>query len=174
MNSYEAMVLMNDQTTAFLETAKLIADTETRVRRIFDSLCSALALDHVSFRTSFVMERDDLHDGARTLAEIHPDWCYETATLIVYVPMFVDMDDDEIAGVLIHEMGHYWLNPISRYGSSKEYDQLEEKVCTEIARAIKTAISTAGAQVADHWKLETKRLERELKKLRAQQEKEIA
>ena len=145
--------------------------TRDRIRQVFRSLRDALNLDQVNWDEDYVRERDACHDdGTATLAEIFPNWQYGTATIRFFVPMFVDKDDDEIADIILHEFGHFWLNPVSRYGSSKEYDLLEERVCTEIARAIKTAISTAGERVADHWRLEVKRAQKELKALRKQQE----
>lgn len=143
--------------------------TVERIQRIFFKITSALNLSQVEWELVFIRERSECHeDGGTTVAEIFPNWQYGAATVKFYIWMFEDRDDDEAADVIIHELVHYWLNPISRYGSSKEYDILEEKVCTDVARAIRTAISSAGKEVGDHWKLETKRLQREIKKLQAE------
>lgn len=144
--------------------------TVIRVNRIFQQLRNALHLGDVKFRLSFERERSECSDGGgTTTAEIHPSWQYASATLIIYIGPFIDMDDDDIANVLIHELSHYWLHPISRYGESKEYDLLEERICTDLSQSFASAISAAGGEVADHYRLEIKRLERQLKKLQKTQ-----
>lgn len=113
-------------------------------------------------------------NGVASIAEIHPSWQYATATLMIFVASFEDKDDDEIASVLLHELGHYLLHPISKYGSSPEYDLLEERVCTDYARSVQTAMEASGQEVADHYKLEIKRLEKQLKQLMKQLEEKTA
>lgn len=154
---------------------KTFDQTCDRIQSAFYGLIAALGLDRVDWDLHYIREREiscgDGHSGHDAVeAEIFPRWAYGAATVRFYVWTFVDKTEDQVADVLLHELVHYWIHPISRYGTSPEYDNLEERVCTDIARAIKSAIDTAGRQVADHWRLQVKRLEKELKAL---QKKEV-
>lgn len=141
-------------------------ETKDRIQTIFNSLTRALNLDKVRWQLVFVRDRTECHDdGASTVADIHPNWSYAAGAIQFYVWAFESLDDDEVAFVLLHELVHYWIHPISKYGLSKEADALEERVCTEVAEGIKSAIEQAGREVADHYKLEIKRLNKELKTL---------
>lgn len=125
-------------------------------------------LQHVRVRIHFERDAPPCHaDGTSPVAEMHPNWEYSAATIVVYTASMAELDDDDIATVLIHELVHYFLHPISRFGeNNRDYDTLEEKVCTDLALAIRSAIAAAGEEVASHYRTEIKRLERELKKLK--------
>lgn len=148
---------MNDKT--YNQTCK-------RITRVFYSLRDALGLGHIDWELKLLREGGGHSDDGVAMAEIHPSWSYGRATIRFYVEEFVESDEDLIADAIVHEFVHYWLNPISRYGSSKEYDQIEEHICTEVMRAIRNGIRAAGEQVADHWRMEVKRLEKEIKALK--------
>lgn len=95
-----------------------------------------------------------------------PNWEYSTSVLQVYAASLRDVDDEELSFILLHEIMHYMVHPISRYGQGNhESDILEEKVCTEVALMVISAMEQSVKEVGNHWRSEVKKLQRELKKL---------
>lgn len=145
---------------------KTYQEQQLRLQNLFFRLRDAVGLQKTRFTLLFYRENDGHHDdGSSTVAEIHPSRPYLNAVVEVYVPQFLDKDDDEAAEILLHELVHYWISPISRYGESKEYDMLEELICTEISLGIASAMKASGEEVGDFWRAEVKKLQKELKKL---------
>jgi hypothetical protein len=145
-----------------------------KIQGIFKGLRNALGLGSVGFYMDIIRESEHDCDGSTgVVASIHPSWQYGRAHLRVYAAAILEgnLDDDEIAEAIVHEFVHYWIHPISRYGESKEYDLIEEKLCTEVARGIRKGMEAAGEEVADHYRLEIKRLKKELKRLQPVEER---
>jgi hypothetical protein len=146
---------------------KTYDQTKQRTQAILNRLVDALGLGRTRF--DLVFHRDPPHhneDGATPTMEIAPNRVYGQALLSVYATSVANLDDDELAEAILHELGHYAIHPISKYGSSPEYDALEELVCTDLAVMMRSLISATGDEVAKHWRKKVKLLEKEIVRLK--------
>jgi hypothetical protein len=147
-------------------TFNLVSD---EVDDLVERLRQLLGLGNVTLYVRFNKENIDAKDQSCTAAQIEPHWQYGFANLTICVPCMADKGMDERAETIIHEFIHYFISPISRYDIGNDQEKfLEEKICTDLAHAIKGAMEGAAQEVGDHHKLEIKRLEKENKDLRKQ------
>ena len=136
-----------------------------RIDRVIADLKAAIDL-RVTLEVAYMRERCDADQGADTvLMEIHPNYQYASATLIVYVGACLHRSDDDLAEKILHEFAHYFVHPMSQYDKSPEHAFMEERVCTDIALVIKNAMQAAADEVGDHWKKKYQQLEKEHKKV---------
>lgn len=140
-------------------------DTVSRVNAVIKDLKHALNLQ-ADIRVEYIRDQPTVDcEGGATLMEMHTNWEYAAATMVVSVPPCVSMATDDLAEKILHEFVHYYVDPMSQWGKSEEYNLLEERTCTDIAFAIKSAMEATADELNDHWSKKVKDLEKQVKKL---------
>lgn len=144
---------------------KTFNDTITRVNTIIHDLKAAVDL-RIELRIEYARDApvpDD--EGLVTIMEMRPSWEYARATMVVFVAPCVDMPSEAIALKVLHEFAHYFVHPMSEWDKCPEYNRLEERTCTDLALAFKSAIDVTADEITDHWEKKVKALEKQIKKL---------
>lgn len=94
-------------------------------------------------------------DDIRTTASATSSWEYRFATLTFYMPKIAELDDEELEDVLVHEIAHLLVAPITATwrGMPEDqlrvtYRQLEESTVANMASVLRWT-HKAGAGLLD-------------------------
>lgn len=71
--------------------------------------------------------------GPEILAMIQPQWEYQQYFLNIYLPTLTHKDPDEMEFLVVHELVHCLVNPMSRLGRKPHREEL---AVTQIAKAL--------------------------------------
>src|SRR3954468_1821537 len=66
-----------------------------------------------SYRFDFRWDRSYCSDNAGVAAEVKCSWQYKTILITFYMPQLQELSDDEIEGVIVHELSHVLVHPIA-------------------------------------------------------------
>jgi hypothetical protein len=79
----------------------------------------------------------ELKDGNETssAAECSCRWEYKEAFIKFYLPMFIDMPDDRVEAIVVHEHAHILVSPIQDF-STDETRQMTEFATSLVAEAL--------------------------------------
>lgn len=121
---------------------------KTRVRKLIKKWVKALGFGW--WQMEFAYCRESKHDteptayspklsGNRwvTIMETGSDPYYKKAMITVYIPEIVDLGDDELEEVFLHELMHVFLSPMKDRKHAKE----EEFVAQSLAQAFIWAVA---------------------------------
>lgn len=110
-----------------------------RIRKLIKKWHKTLGLNW--FRIEYVYSRERHSDGPSnyepegdwdTAADCLADANYLTATITFYLPNLVNIKDDELEEIYLHECMHVFLKPMQTKQKAAE----EERVATMLARAM--------------------------------------
>lgn len=91
-------------------------------------------------------ERNKDDDNRHTLGSTQADWQYRQVYVFFYLPKIVDLPDDELDNLVLHEMSHVLIR--SAY-TTEEYSDKVEFATENVARAIEDAYN-AGRDSMKH------------------------
>lgn len=122
-----------------------------RIEPVAQRWIAALGLGFWSI--TLVWAREDYHESEpgtprSSIARCKADWRYAHATITFNVPKFVDEDDDDLEGIVVHELMHVFLSE-ARWVDGEDSDSLdhEERVATMLAKAFRWAIQPENGLV---------------------------
>lgn len=100
-----------------------------------------------SYRLDFVWDRSYCRQ-AGVAAEVKCSWTYKTILITFYLPEIEQLTDDEIEGVVVHELSHVLLHPVAGdpNDDQPDFNQKVEYATTCVAQAVQWAYE-AGQRV---------------------------
>jgi hypothetical protein len=101
-----------------------------------------------SYRFDFNWDRSYCTDNDQVAAEVKCSWMYKTVLVTFYLPRLQDMSDDEIESVIVHELCHVLVHPVSSdlRDDQPDFNEKVEYATTCIALALRWAYE-AGERV---------------------------
>jgi hypothetical protein len=116
-----------------------------RIQKLIDRIQLELGLNSYSLNVRYV--RDAAPDGPRggqVTMEVTSSWEYCDIHIIVYVQACHDYTDDKLELIIWHEFMHVMISPLRITEGSHDnhqltdaVDVLEERVCTDLAKALR-------------------------------------
>ena len=108
---------------------------KARVKQLLDKWTQPLGLLWWNMKVNYIRESSP-RDGTTfcPIMAIETDWRYLLATLFIYVPEIVGMDDEELEHCLLHEFAHIFVSEL-RDQTPEDHRNHEERVVTWMARS---------------------------------------
>lgn len=94
-----------------------------RIERIFTHWTEVLELNwmHLVLYRSDTSNSDDADCAADTSAK----WQYRSAKITVYLPTVANHSDEDLEGIIVHELVHVLIHPMESLTKDKDTDQCE-------------------------------------------------
>ena len=89
---------------------KTYRNYKTNLRRTVAMWRDIMGLN--SYRLDFEWDRSYCSDNAGVAAEVRSSWMYKTILIRFYLPRLTELSDDEIEGVIVHELPHVLIHPV--------------------------------------------------------------
>lgn len=86
------------------------------------------------WRTEFVYSRERKPNDDNVAAETHADFAYSQATITFYLPAMRDMDDDDLEGVVVHELCHLTASSYPQFEDNADAHSKFERTVDDFAR----------------------------------------
>jgi predicted aminopeptidase len=109
-----------------------------RFLALSDKWSNRLGLTHwrrtYNFHRAMPCDDAGVHNG--TLMSVAPSWQYMTATFNVYLAALIELDDEELARALFHEMAHCFVNEMGEDFTDPVAVAHQERAVSMISHAI--------------------------------------
>jgi hypothetical protein len=94
-----------------------------------------------SYRFDINYDRSYCTDGAGIATEVKCSWQYKTILVTFYLPVMDGMADDEVEGVIVHELSHVLIHPVSGdlRDDQPDFNEKVEYATTCVGHAIQWA-----------------------------------
>jgi hypothetical protein len=106
---------------------------QKRVKKVWSKWYDALGLSW--YRIDRYWNRSRNEDCADEVANTATNWQYRTAAITFNLPACVDLDDDKLEEVIVHEMSHILVGPIQDFRDDQARE-ITEYTVTTVARAL--------------------------------------
>lgn len=114
------------------------AKQKKRIKALIDEFFKPLGFGW--YTVDFRYDRDLNGDNTNVAATTHVDWHYMQATITFFVPRISDLTDEELYGVVIHELCHIIVAPLQADPSNATWELTTELV----ARTVRFAINVGA------------------------------
>ena len=104
-----------------------------RVRKLWDKWFRPIGLGWWQVDLNWARERDE--DEPATAGMTTTNWQYRTASVTFFLPATLELDDEKLEEVVVHELTHILCGPIQDM-SSDERREITEHTVTTIARSL--------------------------------------
>jgi len=114
-------------------TDKEYAKQRNRIKKIADTLIKPLGFSWFTITLEYKRRFD--YNDTDIMAKCHAQPDYMMATIEFFVPSIVELSDEELKHVILHELCHLLVAPIFHNPSKQTFEQSTELV----TRALETA-----------------------------------
>lgn len=114
-------------------TDKQYEKERRRVRKLWDKWFRPIGMGWWQVDLSWAREREE--DEPATAGMTTTNWQYRTAHVTFYLPATMELDDEKLEEVVVHELVHILCGPIQDM-STDERREITEHTVTTIARSI--------------------------------------
>lgn len=114
-----------------------------RVKKLADKWIKPIGLGWWTIHINYYDDIADTNvsDGVSSVGmDVVPNWKYMEATIRVNLTNVDKLDDDTLEYMFVHELMHIFVNEMREYQNSENPINHEERVCTQLAKAMLWAV----------------------------------
>lgn len=116
-------------------TDKDYKQVKSRINKLIDKWYNALGFNGAWY-TDFHFSDERKPNDDKVAAETHADYQYAHATITFYAPCMVNMEDDELEQLVVHELCHILASTYPNFQDTEDATARFERTVNDFAQAI--------------------------------------